>query len=415
LSGFKSLSPELKRNFGMLFGAGLLFWASLTTLLPIMPLYVKSLGGTKQDIGFVMGAFAIGLLVFRNQLGRLADERGRKIVLLIGIVVVAIAPLGYLVTSNIHVLLAWRAFHGLSVAAFALGYAALVSDLAPDDHRGEIIGYMSLVNPVGVAIGPAIGGLLQAHYGFAETFLLAFGLGAVGLGFTWGVEAPQPQHLDASQTPASQSQPFWVLLGSPRIRTPGLVLLLIGFIFGTLITFLPLLIQEHRLNFNVGYFYTAAALASFTVRLLIGQASDRYGRGIFISIGLGCYTLAMLILRTVPDPPWILCAGILEGMGGGIFIPMMVALMSDRSSAHERGRVLSLSLSGFDVGMGLAGPILGVFADQLGYSGLFSLSTGFGLLALIIFASQSGKTWHDSFNFAIGTGKDVYAIANRKP
>ncbi len=412
MSSLKSLSPELKRNLLILFGAGLLFWSSLTALLPIMPLYVKSLGGSKQEVGLVMGAFAIGLLVLRNWLGRLADERGRRIVLLIGITVVAIAPLGYLFTHSIPVLLFWRAFHGLSVAAFALGYSALISDLAPEGHRGELIGYMSLVNPLGVALGPAIGGLLQAQFGFSATFLLAFGLGLAGLGFTWWVKAPKPEGLGQSKS-VSSHQPFWFLLGSPRIRIPGLVLLLVGMSFGTMTTFIPLLIQERHLNLNVGYFYTAAAISSFGIRLMIGQASDRYGRGVFIMMSLCCYGLAMLLLATRSQPEWILCAGVLEGMGGGTLIPMMVALMSDRSEAYERGRVLSLSLSGFDVGMGVAGPVLGIFADQIGYTGLFSLSASFSILALVIFATQSNKTVGDSWRFAMGTGKDGYAITSR--
>jgi MFS family permease len=52
-----------------------------------------------------------------------------------------------------------RAFHGLSIAAFVVAYSALVIDIAPPANRGELLGYMSLVNPVGMALGPCLGGL----------------------------------------------------------------------------------------------------------------------------------------------------------------------------------------------------------------------------------------------------------------
>ncbi|HEY9806653.1 MAG TPA: MFS transporter [Candidatus Obscuribacterales bacterium] len=170
---FTDLPPQPRRNLLVLFTTGLLFWCSLASLLPTLPLYVQEIGGTSQQIGIVMGAFAIGLLLSRAWLGNLADNRSRKIVLLIGMAVVAIAPLGYLFTHSIPWMIAIRAFHGVSIAAFGVAYSALAVDLAPPENRGELVGYMSLVNPIGVAIGPAIGGLLQASTGHNLLFLVS--------------------------------------------------------------------------------------------------------------------------------------------------------------------------------------------------------------------------------------------------
>lgn len=54
-----------------------------------------------------------------------------------------------------------RAFHGVSIAAFTTGYSALVVDLSPPKQKGELIGYMSLAVPIGMAIGPAMGGIFR--------------------------------------------------------------------------------------------------------------------------------------------------------------------------------------------------------------------------------------------------------------
>ena len=161
LKVFSQLEPHLRRSLLTLFAAGLLFWSSIAALLPTLPLYIQFVGGNSQQIGIVMGSFAIGLLLFRPMLGRMADDRSRKLVLLIGVAVVAIAPLGYLFITSIPLLMVLRAFHGISVAAFTTGFSALVADLSPPNQRGELIGYMSLVNPIGVAIGPALGGFIQ--------------------------------------------------------------------------------------------------------------------------------------------------------------------------------------------------------------------------------------------------------------
>ena len=81
----------MRWNLGLLFLAALGFWLSMTSLLPVLPAYIQDLGATDQQVGFVMGCFAIGLLLARTRLGKMVDEQGRKRVILIGAVVVAIA------------------------------------------------------------------------------------------------------------------------------------------------------------------------------------------------------------------------------------------------------------------------------------------------------------------------------------
>lgn len=391
----------------MLFAAGLLFWSSLAALLPTLPLYIGTISNNSQTIGVVMGAFAVGLLMSRSYLARLADSRGRKIVLLIGMTAVAVAPLGYLLTDSISWLIAVRMFHGLSIAAFALAYSALVVDLSPSAQRGELIGYMSLVNPIGMGFGPALGGLIYETAGFTISFGVATAVGLIGLVCTTQVREPAQAFTQAS---SKISHPFWRLLWRPHIRTPALVLLLIGLSFGTLTTFVPLLVRETGVNVNVGLFYSTAAIAGFGIRLLVGRASDQYGRGIFISISLVLYALSMAILWQASSAPAYLVGALLEGAGAGTLIPMMAALMADRSRPDERGRTFSLCMVGFDLGIAIAGPVLGAIADQSNYQTIFGLASGLSILGLLVFLTLSSKTVDHSLKFALGRGRDVYAV-----
>jgi MFS family permease len=407
LNVFMSFNPVVRRNLLVLFTAGLLFWSGLSALLPTLPLYIQGAGASDHMVGVVMGTFAVGLIASRGWLSRLADQRGRKVVMLIGMVAVAVAPLGYIFTTHIPLLMAIRAFHGISIAAFALAYSALVVDLSPPAHRGEIIGFMSLVNPVGMAVGPTIGGYAQAWFGFTPMFLIATGLGTLGLFCTAQVkEARQPQAV-AQQ---SQHNYFWRLLLSPRIRIPAIVLLLVGLTFGCLSTFIPLFIQDVGANLNVGLFYTAVAIASFSIRLLVGRASDRYGRGIFISISLIFYALSMALLWRAHTASTFLLAGVINGAGAGTLVPMIAALMADRSHADERGRTFGVCMLGFDAGIALAGPVLGLFVEQIGYRGIFGTCAVLAILGLGVFLAFSGKDTSHSLRFALGVGRDSYAI-----
>ena len=406
------IKTRQRRSLLMLFIAGLCFWSAITTLLPTLPLYIAYLGGTKQQIGLVMGAFALGLLPSRIVLGPLADKRGRKLVLLIGTIVATVAPLGYLFTDSMALMALLRAFHGISIAAFTIGYTALVTDLAPENRRGEIVGYMSLVAPIGMAIGPALGGFIQAGMGYGPLFIsgTVFGLLSL-LAISQVLEASRnPETSDQSQTKGSPIANYLQRLGSPALKIPALVLLMVGLIFGTLVTFIPLYIQDSGLNLNPGLFYSMKAIASFAVRLPMGRASDRYGRGIFITTGLICYLVSMFILAIANNNFDVLLAGLFEGTAAGITIPMMLTLIADRCLPQERGQFFSICLGGFDLGLALAGPIFGSIADVVGYRNLFTINTGLAAVALLLFITQSSRNLRESFRFAVGRGKDSYAI-----
>ncbi|MBH8565171.1 MFS transporter [Nostoc sp. CENA67] len=407
MKAFDTFDTSLRLNLLTLFTAGLVFWSSMGLLLPTLPLYIQDLGASKQQIGIVIGGFAIGLLLFRPMLGRLADQHGRKLLLLIGTIIAAIAPLGYLAFTSIPLLMLVRVFHGISMAAFTTGYSALVADLAPLKQRGEIISYMSLAAPIGLAFGPALGGYLQATTGYGVLFLLATEIAFIGVLASIQVINPPVQR--RSSVPSKKTN-FWQILISPRMRVPAIVMLLAGLALGSVHTFLPLFIQETGVDLNAGLFFTVSAIASFTLRIFVGRASDRFGRGLFITFGILAYTLTTLLLWQARSSSIFLLAGITEGLGGGTLISMITTLMADRSLPEERGQIFALCIAGFDFGLAIAAPIFGFVAEKAGYPNMFAGTACLTFLGLMIFLTQSNKNVSSSLRFALGRGEDSYSL-----
>ncbi|MBG1267881.1 MFS transporter [Nostoc sp. WHI] len=407
MKAFNTFDAPLRLNLLILFTAGLLFWSSVASLLPTLPLYIDSVGASKQEIGIVMGSFAIGLLLFRPMLGRLADKRGRKIVLLIGAIVAAIAPFGYLITQSIELLILVRIFHGISVAAFTTGYSTLIADLAPSETRGEIIGYMTLAAPIGLAIGPALGGYLEGTTGYRLLFLLSAELGFVALLAIVQVTNPPVQTQKQTQTNDGN---FWQTLASPRVRIPTIVMLLVGLSAGAVHTFVSLFIKSTEVDLNGGLFFTAAAISSFSIRVFAGKASDRLGRGLFITIGIVGYILALILLWQANSAIAFLVAAIFEGAGGGTVISMITTMMADRSLPQERGQIFAMCVAGFDLGIAIAAPILGFIAELVGYRNMFGYGAVITSLAFVIFLTQSSKDLPNSLRFALGRAPDAYAL-----
>ncbi len=389
-------------------------------------MYAQDLGATTQEVGWIMGSFAVGLLGSRVWIGNLVDRRGRKIAILIGAFVVALAPLGYLVTSPVLPLMGMRAFHGICIAAYTTGYNALVVDLSPPRQRGELLGYMSLAIPLGMGFGPAGGAYVAQAFGYQILFCISAVLGFSSLFLAVLVPEPCPQLALHSQglkkdkgidaepiaSPETPVPPrtFWELMSHQSLLVPALVLLFIGLLFGNLATFLPLFTRDIGLEKYAGLFYSTAAIASFFPRILLGPLADKYGRGVFIASSLLFYLSAMVCLTHASNPVELLTAAALEGAGSGVLIPMSIALVSDRSRQQERGRVFSVCMGGFDVGIALAAPIMGYLNYWLGHRQVFWLTGGLALAAFVLFCTRSNPTVGRSLNFAIGRTKDFYAI-----
>ncbi|MDF5739439.1 MULTISPECIES: MFS transporter [unclassified Nostoc] len=411
MKAFNTFNAELRRNLLILFTAGLLFWSSIASLLPTLPLYIDDVGASKQEIGLVMGSFAIGLLLSRPMLGRLADERGRKIVLLIGTIVAAIAPFGYLATKSLWLLILVRIFHGISVAAFTTGYSALIADLAPSETRGEIIGYMTLATPLGLAIGPALGGYLEATSGYGILFLFCAELGFVAL---LGIVQVTNPPVQTQQQTEENERNFWQILSSPQVKVPTIVMLLVGLSLGAVHTFVSLFLKSTDVDFNGGLFFTASAISSFSIRVFAGKASDRLGRGLFITFGIFCYFLALILLWQADSAIVFLLAAIAEGAGGGTLISMMITMMADRSLPEKRGQIFAICIAGLDLGIAIAAPILGTIAELVGYRNMFGYGAVITSVALMIFLTQSSKDLSNSLRFALGLAPDTYALNNLK-
>ena len=424
------LDPTLRRNLLIFFGAALCFWSGLAGMLPNLSLYIKSFGASNQEVGWVMASFAIGLLGFRPRMAHFSDTKGRKPALFIGVSVIAIAPLLYLTVqflpqvtiplslfgwqtnlkSAVLFLALFRAFHGLSIAAFSTAYTAAVADMAPPQHRGELIGYASLASPTGLALGPALGGFLQGD--FVAAFLTMTALGLVGVLCVFASREPvrSPMPADMPLTQPKNNFDFWKLLLQPSVRIPALILFMVGIAFGSMVAFVPLKVDDLGLAVNIGLIYTMSAIASFSIRMLAGKASDQLGRGRFISSGLIFYSLSMFVLWQSDTPEMFLLGGALQGCGSGTLIPIIAALMADRSRPGERGLTFGLCLTGFDLGIALAGPVMGRIADVTSYDSIFVLAGTMTLLGLLIFITTSSKDLAHSIRFALRGGRDVYAI-----
>lgn len=134
------------------------------------------------------------------------------------------------------------------------------------------------------------------------------------------------------------------------VWVPAVVMALTIFCFGMLLTIVPDY-SVHLGMKNKGVFFTYLLIASLSVRLFAGKASDRYGRKRVLKVGVTLQIMGMLIMGLFPVQEAFLVAGSVFGLGAGILSPTLFAWTADLAQEHQRGKAMSTLFLALEVGI----------------------------------------------------------------
>ncbi|OON94451.1 MAG: hypothetical protein ATN32_08205 [Candidatus Epulonipiscium fishelsonii] len=149
----------------------------------------------------------------------------------------------------------------------------------------------------------------------------------------------------------------------------------------------PRMIQELQLpDYMFGVFFSMMAIANFVMSPIWGKWSDQKGRKRYLILGTTLYGLAQLGFGLSTQVLPILFFRILGGAGAACFTIVMVATLSDISTAEKRARNFAWYMATYSSGSGI-GAVLGGYIGQQGsyittfiVQGIYSI-----ILGIIIF------------------------------
>ena len=114
--------------------------------------------------------------------GRLGDLLGRRRLMLLGIGVFTAASVACGVSTDLWLLVAARALQGLGAAVMMALTMAMVGDTVAPERAGSAMGFLGTTSAIGTALGPSLGGLLIAAWGWQAIFLINLPLGLLAWG-----------------------------------------------------------------------------------------------------------------------------------------------------------------------------------------------------------------------------------------
>jgi MFS family permease len=359
--------------FAALSAAVLAFFVSNGMFLPLIPRYTAGpLGGSSVAVGIVLGSYSITSLLTRPIAGRLADQRGRRVVLLAGAVVAVVASFGHVIATDLVTLTVMRLLLGVGEALFFVAALAAATDLAPEERRGEAISLMSLSLYLGVAVGPVLSEFLLRPLGYTNLWLVVAGIAV--LAAVLSALAPETLPVGSRATAATTGR-----LVDPRGIEPGLIVLCGVFGMGGYFAFMPLLGDRLGLD-GVGGYMAAFALVVVVLRIVGARLPDRLGAARLSGAAMIVTAIGLGIAGFFPTAIGLAIGTVVFASGVAFTFPAIMSLAVIGVSPGQRGAVMGTASLFVDVAFGLSPAILGLLATVTGYAATFLVSSAIAVV-----------------------------------
>lgn len=404
----RSTILEYPRQFWVLFVSELINSAGAGLVFPFLSLYLsRHLNFSMTDVGMFFGLYAVISTFSQLAGGSLVDRIGRKPVMLFSMFGNAVAVLGFglggpLMSApgalRLGVIAVIITALGLTGAAFGPAVNAMVADLVESQKRSQAYGLLRVVQNLGIAIGPAVGGLIATH----SSYLLLFAISAVasaiyGVMIALYIRETLPKRALGAQTAV---QPKGAGMGDVlRDRVFMLFTLLsmaVLLSYSQMTTTLPVYLNR---GFAVSeqWFGLMMSLNAGMVVLFqfsVTRITSRYGRSVMMALGAVFYALGFGLFAggslwtLIGALPFFFLAQAVLTTGEMIIVPVSQAFAADIAPQDMRGRYMGVFGLAYTAGYGL-GPMLGgLVMDQLGgqyiwYAAFAScMLLGLGFLAM---------------------------------
>lgn len=146
-----------------------------------LPALAQAFGASFQQVQWVVLAYLLAITTMVVSMGRLGDIVGRRRMLMLGVFLFSVSSVLCGSAPTLWLLIAARAVQGLGAAIMMALTMAFVGETVPQARVGRAMGLLGTMSAAGTALGPSIGGLLIAAFGWQAIFFINVPLGVAML------------------------------------------------------------------------------------------------------------------------------------------------------------------------------------------------------------------------------------------
>ena len=353
----------------------------VSSVAPALPLMGRYFAIDAITVSLVITAFTLPGLLFLPLVGYLADNYGRKIIVIPCLLGFALAGAGSALAPNFEVLLLCRALQGLFAAPFGMLCTTLLADFFQGPKLVKTVGLNGLIMNVSLAVTPAVGGLL-AILNWRVVFILPlFAL------IPWLISLRLPMEKPAS---ASKVGDYFKGIFKVLYNPKTIMLLSLGF-FNLFMVFGPILSSYSGYadaKFGspsdiIGYILASSSVTAAMTSIWAGiQLATRSPRQLLF-IGQTMYAIALFLVPFMPGQWWLLLPVMLFGAGNGMCATTVVSTIIQQAPRESRGSLMSI----YGISLCAAqtfGPFFcGVIGESFGLDAIYWVTAGISLVTLM--------------------------------
>ncbi|MDD1747529.1 MAG: MFS transporter [Methanomassiliicoccales archaeon] len=148
---------------------------------------------------------------------------------------------------------------------------------------------------------------------------------------------------------------------------------------------LPQIAQDLGMDYAEIIWVPTAYLVVLAVMILVmGRASDLYGRKPIFIAGFGIFTLGSLLCSLATSGNELILFRILQGFGAACFGATSIAIVTETFPSNERGKALGINAMAVYVGLSLGPPLGGLLTHALGWRSIFWVNVPIGILTMVL-------------------------------
>jgi len=276
------------------------------------------------------------------------DRFDRRRLLLAVYALFALSNAACACAGSFPLLLAARAFAGITGGVLGALIMAIIADVIPLARRGAATGTVMTAFSIAAIAGVPAGVLLGAHLGWAAPFWVLAALSVLIWFACSRIVPPLADHLVERPTPLAQVVPrLWRLVTNPHHVNAYALMFLTMLSNMTVIPFIsPMLVANHGVPpTHLSWMYMAGGAATFFTSRAIGRLADRLGRHLVFRLFALLSVPAVLLITHLPNAPYAVLLtlfAVCMVMMSARTVPMQ-AIITTVPAAPERGAFLSAS------------------------------------------------------------------------
>lgn len=368
----------------------------MSIISPILPIYAKSFDVSFALASMAISMYAIGRLILDFPVGIIADNFGRRPLMIVGTLLMAVTAYLNATADNFWLFLFYRFLQGAGSAMWMTARTVLLADILKPEERGRVMSYFQSFMLIGSAAGPTIGGVVAEAWGITAPFYFYALTGFVSLVLTyvWVREPEFTRHSEHKGLGFPMDVVKRILVNRSFLMASIATFTSFFLMTGIRSTILPLYASDVvGLNTTeIGTVITCATIVNLFLTIPIGYALDLKGRKPVIVASIAVSGLACLTFPFASSFILLCLAALILGVGTSGAQQAPLAMATDATIHEPHGISMGIYRFFGDIGFVFGPVVLGLVADASGLATPFYVMAGimlFNAALIFLFAEET--------------------------